>query len=363
MNFLKLTIDKIAIHQIFPRGEDRKEIVPVMGKELIKFEQIALNDFKRRVLDSLGNGSSAVRMQISDHKNGSTPILVSKLHSLKEKDFINSSYEIAKNLTSAQTRKGMPGGIVVVFSAFYDSEKLDAVGIIKADLHSGYEKFQDKTTGLISLKHVQELLLTPSTKLYKSAGFFRRRDAITSENLNDQWVVEISDYQINKSDGKAAAQYFYQSFLGCDYPESSARTTKLYFELASFFISKMKIDEEERTDLHNALYADLKTRKSDQVEPLTFAATYMSAEDVDNFRNYLEDSDFSVESFIKDTQHITSKLKNRRVKFSKDIRISAPSEIFEEFITIETVDGEKHEDGYVPKWTSILIKDRIINQQ
>lgn len=115
--------------------------------------------------------------------------------------------------------------------------------------------------------------------------------------------------------------------------------------------------------MHNALFADLKTRKSEQVEPLTFAETYMKAEDVDNFREYLEDADFSVEAFIKDTQHITSKLKNRRVKFSKDIRISAPSEIFEELITIEVIEGEKQEDGYIPTWTNILIKDRIINQQ
>ncbi|WP_432729937.1 hypothetical protein [Klebsiella oxytoca] len=37
----------------------------------------------------------------------------------------------------------------------------------------------------------------------------------------------ISDYQISKADGKAAAQYFYQHFLGCGYPETSARTTKI----------------------------------------------------------------------------------------------------------------------------------------
>lgn len=363
MNFLKLTIDQIAIHQIFPRDENRSEKKPVMGTELIRFDKIAMDDFKRRVVDSLGNGSSAVRMQITDHEDNSTPILVSKLHGLSDKEFIKTSYKIASNLSSAQTRKGMSGGIVVVFSAFYNPKKLHLVGIIKADIHSGYEKYQDKTTGLISLKHVEELLLTPSTKLYKSAGFFRREDAVDSENLNDQWLVEISDYQINKSDGKAAAQYFYQAFLGCDYPESSARTTKKYFELASNFINEMDIDEEERTSLHNALFADLKTRKSEQVEPLVFAETYMDAEDVDNFREYLEDSDFPVEAFIKDTQHITSKLKNRRVKFSKDIRISAPSEIFEELITIEVIEGEKQEDGYTPTWTNILIKDRIINQQ
>lgn len=363
MNFLKLKIDKIAIHQIFPRDIDRKEKEPVMGTELIRFDKVAMDDFKRRIIDSLGNGSSAVRMQITNHSSGSTPVLASKLHGLQEKDFIKMSYEIASNLSSAQTRKGMSGGIVVVFSAFYNPQKLHLVGVIKADIHSGYEKYQDKESGLISLKHVEELLLTPSTKLYKSAGFFRRDDAVDSNDLNDQWFVEISDYQINKSDGKAAAQYFYQTFLGCDYPESSARTTKRYFELTTDFIAEMDVDEEERTNLHNALFADLKTRKSEQVEPLKFAENYMKAEDVDNFREYLEESDFPVEAFIKDTQHITSKLKNRRVKFSKDIRISAPSEVFEELITIQVIEGEKQENGYTPSWTNILIKDRIINQQ
>lgn len=363
MNFLRLTIDKIAIHQIFSRGEDKKIIMPIKGSELIIFDNTALDDFKRRIIDSLGNASSAVRMKISDHKKNKTPHIISQLSKCNDSEFIDQSYEIAKNLTEAQTRKGISGGILVVFSATYNHEKLGFIGIIKADIHSGYEKWQDKTTGIISLKHVQELLLTPSTRLYKSAGFFEREDARESDDLNEQWIVDISDYQIDKSDGKAAAQYFYHGFLGCDYPESSARTTKKYFELASDFINKMDISEEERTELHNALFSDLKTKKSMRVDPLKFADDFMSVEDVDDFRNFLEDSDFPVESFIKSTEHITGKLKHRRLKFSKDIRITAPSEIFEELVKIETIPGEAHDDGYTPTWTNILIKDRIVKQQ
>jgi len=363
MNFVELDIDKIAIHQVFPRGEDGKEVMPEKGTELIKFDEDALKDFKQRVYNSLGHDSSAVEMIINDQSEGTTPFIVNNFHNCSEEEFIESSYKIAENLSSAQKRRGMAGGIVVVFSATYQYNKLPLIGIIKADIYSGYEKSLNKETGIISLKHVKELLLTPSTKLYKSAGFFRREDSEDGNDLNEMWSVHISDYQIDKSDGKAAAHYFYKGFLGCDYPATSARTTKRYFELACDFINDMEISEEKRTLLHNALYADLKAGVSQKVDPMAFAGAYMTTQDIDNFRNYLEDSDFPVAPFIKDTEHITSKLKNRGVKFSKNILISAPSEVFEKFVSIETAKGDVQEDGYTPTWTKILIKDRIIEQQ
>ncbi|MCL6365257.1 hypothetical protein EXT60_13520 [Pectobacterium carotovorum subsp. carotovorum] len=363
MNFVQLTIDRIAIHQVFPRGEDGKEIPPGKGTELINFDDEALNDFKQRIVNSLGYDSSAVEMVITNDKTGSTPFYVNNMHGSNDEKFIENSYEIAKNLSKAQTRRGISGGIIVVFSATYQYNKLPLVGIIKADLYSGYEKAQDKISGIISLKHVKELLLTPSTRLYKSAGFFKREGVDNDSALSDQWIVHISDYQIDKSDGKAAAQYFYQTFLGCDYPATSARTTKRYFELACDFISHMDISEEARTDLYNVLYADLNTGKSQTVDPMAFASKYMYTADIDNFRNYLEDSNFPVAPFIKDIEYIAGKLKNRRIKFSKNIRIIAPSEVFEEFVTIETMKGEKQQDGYTPTWTKILVKDRIVDQE
>jgi len=362
MNFVQLNIDKIAIHQVFPRGEDGKEIPPGKGTELIKFDNDALSDFKQRIYNSLGYDSSAVEMVITDNKSGGTPFYIDNLCDCDEKNFITTSYEIAKNLSKAQTRRGISGGIIVIFSATYQYNKLPFVGIIKADLYSGYEKKLDASTGIISLKHVKELLLTPSTRLYKSAGFFKREGLDNDSSLAQKWIVHISDYQIDKSDGKAAAQYFYQTFLGCDYPLSSARTTKAYFELACGFINKMNIPNEERSDLHNVLYAQLKSGKSQKIDPMAFAGAYMSTDDIDNFRNHLEDANFQVAPFIKDIEYITSKLKNRRVKFSKNIRISAPSEIFEEFVTIETVIGEPDTNGKKSTWTKIIVKDEIVDQ-
>ncbi|WP_407289500.1 nucleoid-associated protein [Raoultella planticola] len=363
MNILKLKIEKIAIHQIFIREDPKTIKKPVKGKELIKFDETAMQDFKKRVLDSLGNGSSAVRMVIADQAECKTPSIINKLHGLDEKEFIDTSYLIAERLAAAQTTKNISGGIVVVFSATYNHNELKFVGIIKADIHSAYQKAVDPNTQEISLTYVKEVLLTPSTRLYKSAGFFMQENAEETADLNTSWLVDISDYQIDKSDGRAAAKYFYQDFLGCDYPLTSARTTKQYFELTSNFINKMDISEEERSDLHNALYSDLKANRSIKVSPIDFANSHMSDVDVDNFREYLEEYDFAVEPFIKNLDHITSKLKSRRVRFSRDIRISAPSDVFEGLIEMETFPGEKQEDGSTPTWTKLLIKDRIIKQE
>lgn len=363
MDILKLKIEKIAIHQVFVREDPKVVKKPVKGKELIKFDETAMQDFKKRVMDSLGNGSSAVRMIISNQSEGMTPKIINNLHALNEKDFIDESYHIAERLAEAQTTKNISGGIVVVFSAIYNHDKLKFIGIIKADIHSAYQKAVDPKTQEISLTYVKEVLLTPSTRLYKSAGFFMPQNAEETDDLNTSWVVDIADYQIDKSDGRAAAQYFYQDFLGCDYPLTSARTTKQYFELTSRFINNMSITEEARSDLHNALYSDLKANKSIKVSPIEFANSHMSDNDVDNFREYLEESGFAVEPFIKNIEHLTSKLKSRRVRFSKDIRISAPSDVFEGLIEMETLPGEKREDGSVPIWTKLLIKDRIIKQE
>lgn len=144
MNFVELDIDKIAIHQVFPRGEDGKEVTPEKGTELIKFDEMALNDFKQRIYNSLGHDSSAVEMIITDQEEGATPFYINKSHNCSEHEFIENSFKIAEKLSNAQKRRGMSGGIVVVFSATYQYNKLPFIGIIKADIYSGYAKSQNK---------------------------------------------------------------------------------------------------------------------------------------------------------------------------------------------------------------------------
>ncbi len=365
MQLSNLKIDRIIIHQIYRRSEDGNKVPPTQSHEYTHFESSAMEAFKTRVKDALGDGSKAVQMQIINQGPNDLPALINSLMDQDEDLFAVSSYDIANKLTDAQQMKSIPGGIVVVFSGTQGSFSKKFFGVIKAEVHSGYEKLIDNKTNEISLKFVEELLLTPGTRLYKTAGFFENSTYDESNSdLNDKWTVMVADNQINKVDGKAAAKYFYSDFLGCGYPQTSARTTKLFYDFTSSFITNLDIPASEKSDLLNSLTTYLKVDTSSSVSASEFAERYFDDIDLqDNFTSFLDDSGLPNSAFTKDIEHIESKLKYRNVNFKSNVKISAPSEAFKNLIIIETIDGDLDESGNPAEWTKVIVKDRIINQQ
>lgn len=364
MQLLNLQVDRIIIHQVFQRDSDGNKIQPTQGHEYVNFDLSASSAFRTRVNDALGEGSRAVQMQILEQGTSNLPAIVDTIIEQDDESFAVSSYDIAKRLADAQHSKNIPGGIVVVFSGTQGAKQTKYLGIIKAEVHSGYEKaLNDK--GEITLKFVEELLLTPGTRLYKTAGFFQKADAAAgSDDLNDQWTVMVSDSQINKSDGKAAAQYFYSDFLGCGYPESSARTTRQFYETSSEFIAKLPVSSSEKSDLFNALTTYLKVDTSSTINPSAFAEKYFqNAETQDAFTNHIKKAGLPQSAFTKDLEHIESKLKFRKVNFRSKVKISAPSDVFSDMVTIEEFDGDFDASGNPAKWTRIIVKDRIVDQE
>ena len=213
----------------------------------------------------------------------------------------------------------------------------------------------------LTLQYVQEALLTPATKLYKTVGFFEKEGAIQSDDLNAFWDVLISDTQISQADGTAAAQYFYSGFLGCGYPASSARTTKLFYDATKEFLNDLDISEEKRVDLHNALNSYLVHESTGLVSPTDFANRYFEQEERDSFSDYLEDKNIPSTSFTKDLLHIESSIKTRKISFRKKVNITAPANAFKELVQIESVNED--DQGNEVRWTKILIKDEIISQE
>lgn len=364
MQLLNLTIERIIIHQVYQKDSDGNKVPPTQSHDYTKFDKSAMEAFKTRVKDALGEGSKAVLMEIVDQGPTYLPALVDKMIDQDDATFAVSSYDIATKLTDAQHKKSIPGGIVVVFSGTQGHPAKKFLGIIKADIHSAYEKQVNEKTKEISLKFVKEVLLTPGTRLYKTAGFYERAEYDeSSDDLDQKWCVMISDYQINNADGKAAAQYFYSDFLGCGYPQTSARTTKQFYEAASSFISEMKATEERKSDLLNALTTYLKVDTSSTVSTSDFASKYFDIDTQDIFTSYMKEQGLPTAAFTKDTTHIASKLEIRKVRFRSNVRISAPSEVFKDLVVMETVPGEPDESGSVTEWTRVTIKDRIAQQE
>lgn len=360
MDLIKLEIDKIMIHQVHKREASDTRVPPTRSNEFIKFDSEAMETFKSRFINAVGANSKAVEMDIVSQDEIEIPSIVDKLSTANDDDFKDLSYSVAERLTFAQQRKSIPGGIIVVFRGKFGSSPKTFIGLMKAEIHSAYEKKQNELTQEITLKFVQEALLTPATKLYKTAAFMLAKPNEVKE-LNEKWRVLVSDSQISQTDGKAAAQYFYSTFLGCGYPETSAKTTKEFFEATTKFLNGLDITEEKRNDLHNALISYLKYENTDIINPVDFANRYFEIEDRDNYSDYLEDLGLPTTSFTKDIRHLESKLKTRKLSFSKNVKIIAPSDVFKNYINIESIN--KDPNGMNVNWTRVTIKDTIVSQE
>jgi len=365
MQLLNFNVERIIIHQVYRRDSDGNKVTPTQSHEYTNFDHNAMEAFKTRVKDALGEGSKAVQMEIVNQEANDLPLLINTMIEQGDEEFAVSSYDVAKKLTDAQQKKNIPGGIVVVFSGTQGAASKRFIGIIKAEVHSGYEKEINEQTNEISLKFVEELLLTPGTRLYKTAGFYEKANTNqSSANLNDKWTVMVSDYQISKADGKAAAQYFYSDFLGCGYPQTSARTTKQFYEATSFFISELDFTAAEKSNLLNALTTYLKVDTSSTISASEFASMYFNDVDVqDAYTSHLREVGLPDNAFTKDIEHIENKLEYRKVNFRSNVKITAPSETFKNLITIEAVEGDPDEAGVPAEWTNVLIKDKIAKQE
>lgn len=360
MSLLNLRIERIIIHQIHQRDKNGKKITPTRSTDLIRFDDKAMQTFKTRFIDAVGQNSRAVEMSIVEQgKDKLSSIINSIGNETNEDEFIDISFDIANKLADAQAHRNIPGGIVVFFDGLYGATPKRFVGIMKAEIHSAYEKTHNTLTQEIGLKYVEEALLTPATKLYKTAAFFHNGNDLESDDLNSYWDVMISDSQISQTEGKAAALYFFSTFLGCGYPETSARTTKQFYDVTRNFINDMDIPEEKRSDIHTALAVYLKQEQTEIVNPTEFASRHFDVETCDSYSAFLEDKGLPATSFTKDIEYISNRLKTRNLAFSQNIKITAPAASFENLIEIETI---SENDSKPVNWTKIIIKDRIVSQ-
>jgi len=362
MSICNLKVDRIIIHQIYRKESDNIK-PPEKGDQYINFVPSAMADFEHRVIISLGEDSKAIEMQILDQGPDDLPTLIDNCINDSDDDFKESSYKIAYKLAQAQFDKGrgISGGIVVIFTGKQGYPQSEILGVIKAEIHSGYEKYVDPITNQISLNHIEELLLTPNSKLFKTVGFCKKQNTNpNSTDLNDKWSVLIFDNQISQADGKVSAEYFYRKFAGCGYPETSARTTKLFFETTREFIHNLNVSSEQKYELFNALTTYLKVDKSSIIDPNDFAESYFDTDTRDSYKVHLVQNSIPVTAFTKDIEFIESKLKLHKVTFSNNVKLEADPQTFSNDVIIRPYVGEKDNNESGQQWTQIIVKSELI---
>lgn len=362
MLFENLTISRIVIHEIYKRTDERDIIPPTYGTRFVILDQEALDAFCDRINSAMGSAAKSMELDIIQTGPDSSITNAKFLVDADDALFIERTRTIADKLTNAQMRRDLPGGVLVVFTGTASHPAKRIVGMIKAETHNGFTR-RISDGGAISLQFLKDLLLTPQTKLYK-IGIFLQQDSQAVDPLPAGWRAFIYDDQISASNKLTAAQYFYEGFLGCGFPETSARRTREFHDYTKEFIQKLDWSEDEKIDLHNALVTYLKVGQSATVQVSDFAHNYFpTAEIQDEYIRYMTKREFPQGAVVKDTSDILSVLKYRKVTFAGDIKLIVPADRFEELVRMRVIDGEIDEHGKVPKWTEVIIRDRIRAQE
>ena len=333
--FENFKVHRIIVHEIFKKEVDAS-VSPDFNEELLEINEEALSAFQERILEAVAHDSQCIQMDIVKVDVGSAykfmePFLDGEQ---SERVFIEMSKSLTEKLVSAQMSRTIPGGAVVIFEATISRNNNKCLGIIKAEKHSGFS-MQTRDSKKI-LEFFNNLLLTPQQKLYKIGLLVDVKSDEEIERTINHSEMYVFDSNNIKTVGKAAANYFYDGFLGCTYMRSSDILTKTFYEHTKEFLAKKsKMTGEEIVDRMSALYTYLKVDNNQTISIDDFAQKYLpDAKARDSYSVYMQSKNVPMISFSKDMAMLKGKLKRRKIKFTNDVYIYAPFENFSENVQL-----------------------------
>lgn len=133
--FTNLLINRIIVHQIFERNENREIQEPRYNTSLTSLDPSALSILQNRIIDVLGHNSHSVEMEIVKIAVSDTFGIAAVMLDADDEEFILKSQSISYKLAESQTARNIPGGVVVVFDGTIGSDSNRYLGFIKAEIH------------------------------------------------------------------------------------------------------------------------------------------------------------------------------------------------------------------------------------
>lgn len=276
LTFENLTVQRVVLHEVFKRRQDGNINPPRHAARLTALSPDAMDVFVQRVTDAMGADQQSHEMTIADGRADSAAGIALSLLGTTDAQFVIQSARFADKLANAQLARNLPGGVLVVFTGTVGAAAHPYVAVIKAEKQSGFRE------DAAALQFLQDLFLTPAAKLYKM-GFFIQNGA-GGRLLPEGWASFVYDSHI--STNQDGAKYFYETFLGCRFPENSARLTRAFFEHTRTFISGLQMEPEKKDDLLTSLYIYLKVDQAPTIQVSRFSANYLPQDSRDDYRAF-----------------------------------------------------------------------------
>lgn len=329
------SITRLVIHEIYKR-DISGSVPPTLNTELASLDGRGVAELQTRIVEAVGHGSHSIIMDIVQVEEGSVYSNIAPfLNGEKtESDFIAMSHRLINRLVQCQTSQIIPGGVVLIFEGTTGSTARKYIGIIKADKLTGFAVTTSQQTTIMNF--LSNLLLTPQQKLYKVAIAIRNSDGVSGSLTPDDVSVAVFDSNNNKASSNAAANYFYDAFLGCAFQRKSDVLTRNFFNYTKEYITKKAdLNGQEKIDAMSALYVYMKVRTDNNLNVGDFAQTYFASPvQRDSYKTYMATKKVPATDIVRDLSMIASKLKKRRIKFTNAVDIYAPVDNFNENLTI-----------------------------
>ena len=160
-----LHINRMVMHRIVGRTADVNHATVEYNDTLITIDREIENVLKDRLSSSFGRHSKSFELSIENDDADSTFSYVKDIVDMNDDVFIANSHDIADLLVSAQGNKGnVPGGYLLIIDCTnYDNHPVYV--LMKAESHNALNIVGNSAYAL------QNIILSPAQKLYKSAVF------------------------------------------------------------------------------------------------------------------------------------------------------------------------------------------------
>lgn len=345
MNIANIEINRIIAHEVV-RASQLNERPPVLSEDLIRLEEHGKVLVGKRLVTTVASGSHCVDVTVDDATVGSPFDRTTSMLDCDDTDFIETSRQLAQTLSTSQTAGPIKSGSVIFVqgTCVADGRVSRFLAIIKADSDQGFYKRVDGDNN-ITLTYVSDMLLGESQRLIKIAFFIEEVEPEipvdqvgTFHRLPDDFSVKVFDHMMQSSGDGNAAIYFYSTFLKCRLADNAPRKTKQFYETARAFIDEMNVPQAEKVELRGDLISYLRGNRA-MLEPRTFAQDVLPQENQEAFLRKCRDLGMS-EAITKDLQLLKGKMKRQSLKFSSNVTLYAPADVFKDSVKIMgTTDG------------------------
>jgi hypothetical protein len=352
--FANLSISRIILHAVHQKGIDNEFIEPTYSNSLTTLDPEGMHKLQERIIGAMGNESHSIELNIQHHDDDSAFRTAEKLITGNDAQFIDLSKKMALKLAKAQASRKIPSGVIVIFTGTIGAASNPVVGIIKAEKHGGFAT--EEAAGLLTIKYLNNLLLTPQQKLYKIGLFIEDAPAETAvaERTPEDFKAFVYDHNMSQLNTQAAAIYFYDTFLGCTILDSSKKLTRDFYYGTKEFIDNLPVEDEKKVDMNVSLYTYLKVSQDSTISIKAYADSYLDDAVKPLYERHMISKKFPENHVVKDLTLLKNKLRRRGITFSSKIRIVGPSDNFSDLVEI----GE-YQDGK----TTVKITGKLEEQE